>query len=30
MKQERVNISALRDIITAGVSMKELFKQITE
>ncbi|MCX6309742.1 MAG: His/Gly/Thr/Pro-type tRNA ligase C-terminal domain-containing protein, partial [Bacteroidia bacterium] len=30
MKQERVPVSALREIITAGVSMKELFKQITE
>jgi len=30
MKQERVPVTALRDIITAGVSMKELFKKITE
>jgi glycyl-tRNA synthetase len=30
MKQERVNICALQELITAGVSMKELFKQITE
>lgn len=30
MKQERVPVTALQSIISAGVSMKELFKQITE